>query len=102
MRYETAMALPVDGIVDVEVWKSLGLDKKPRTSVLRLGTQHPSVKVLQATLNRVLKTTVKTSGYYDGPTVYYVKQFQQRAKLPATGNVNRATWLALMTTADRL
>ena len=102
MRYETAMALPVDGIVDVEVWKSLGLDKKPRTSVLRLGTQHPSVKVLQATLNRVLKTTLKTSGYYDGPTVYYVKQFQQRAKLPATGNVNRATWLALMTTADRL
>jgi SpoIID/LytB domain protein len=102
MKYEAAMALPVDGVVDVEVWKSLGLDKKPRTSVLRLGAKHPSVKVLQATLNRVLKTTVKTSGYYDRPTVYYVKQFQQRAKLPATGNVNRATWLALMTTADRL
>jgi peptidoglycan hydrolase-like protein with peptidoglycan-binding domain len=102
MRYETAMALPVDGVVDVDVWKSLGLDKKPRAAVLRLGTQHPSVKVLQATLNRVLKISLKTSGYYDGPTVYYVKQFQQRAKLPATGNVNRVTWLALMTTADRL
>ena len=102
MRYETAMALPVDGIVDIDVWKSLGLDKKPRSSVLRLGTQHPSVKVLQATLNRVLKITLKTSGYYDGPTVYYVKQFQQRAKLPVNGNVNRATWMALMTTADRL
>jgi SpoIID/LytB domain protein len=102
MKYEAAMALPVDGVVDVEVWKSLGLDKKPRTSVLRLGAKHPSVKVLQATLNRVLKTSVKTSGFYDRPTVFYVKQFQQRAKLPATGNVNRATWLALMTTADRL
>ena len=101
-RYETAMALPVDGVVDIEVWKSLGLDKKPRTSVLRLGAKHPSVKVLQATLNRVLKITLKTSGYYDRPTKYYVKQFQQRAKLRATGNVNRATWLALMTTADRL
>jgi SpoIID/LytB domain protein len=102
MKYEAAMALPVDGVVDVEVWKSLGLDKKPRTSVLRLGAKHPSVKVLQATLNRVLKASMKTSGFYDRPTVFYVKQFQQRAKLPATGNVNRATWLALMTTADRL
>ena len=102
MKYETAMALPVDGIVDVAVWNSLGLDKKPRAAVLRLGTLHPSVKVLQATLNRVLKISLKTSGYYDGPTVYYVKQFQQRAKLPVNGNVNRTTWLALMTSADRL
>lgn len=100
-RYETVMGIPVDGLADEAVWKALGLDQKPSNAVLRRGAKHPSVKTAQTALSRVMKVTLPASGTYDSRTFAYVKQFQARAKLRQSGNVNRATWLALMTTAAR-
>jgi len=98
-RYETLMGLPVDGIADEAVWKGLGLDTRPVLSVLKTGTQHASVKTVQASLARVMKVSLPTTGVFDRTTQGYVREFQRRMNLRPSGVVNRPTWLALMTTS---
>jgi SpoIID/LytB domain protein len=98
-KYETLMGLPVDGIADEAVWKGLGLDARPVLSVLKAGTQHAAVKTVQASLARVMKINLATTGVFDKTTQVHVREFQRRMNLRPSGVVNRPTWLALMTTS---
>ena len=98
-KYETLMGLPVDGIADEAVWKGLGLDARPVLSVLKTGTQHASVKTVQASLARVMKVSLPATGLLDKTTQGYLREFQRRMNLRPSGVVNRPTWLALMTTS---
>ena len=98
-KYETMMGLPVDGVVDEAVWKALGLDQRPALSVLKTGTRHAAVKTVQASLARVMKISLPATGVYDKTTAASVREFQKRVNLRPSGVVNRATWLALMTTS---
>jgi peptidoglycan hydrolase-like protein with peptidoglycan-binding domain len=93
------MGLPVDGIADEAVWKGLGLDARPVLSVLKAGTQHAAVKTVQASLARVMKINLATTGVFDKTTQVHVREFQRRMNLRPSGVVNRPTWLALMTTS---
>ena len=98
-KYETLAGLPVDGIADEAVWKSLGLDARPVLSTLKVGTQHAAVKTVQASLARVMKITLPATGTFDKTTQGYLREFQRRMNLRPSGVVNRPTWLALMTTS---
>jgi SpoIID/LytB domain protein len=100
-KYETAMGLPVDGVVDDAVWRSLGLDLKPRNSVLKLGTRHAAVKTVQASLASVMKVKITPTGTFDKNTLTHVREFQKRMNIRSNGVVNRVTWMALMTTSSR-
>jgi peptidoglycan hydrolase-like protein with peptidoglycan-binding domain len=100
-KYESAMGLPVDGVVDDAVWRSLGLDLKPRNSVLKLGTRHASVKTVQASLASVMKVKITPTGTFDKNTLTHVREFQKRMNIRSNGVVNRVTWMALMTTSSR-
>ena len=101
MKYEERMGLAVDGIADEAVWRSLGLDQRPRNSVLKLGTRHSSVKTVQASLASVMKVPLNPSGTLDRTTTNYVREFQKRMNIRPNGVVNRVTWIALMTTSTR-
>jgi peptidoglycan hydrolase-like amidase/peptidoglycan hydrolase-like protein with peptidoglycan-binding domain len=100
-KYEERMGLPVDGVADEAVWRSLGLDQKPRNSVMRLGTRHVSVKTVQASLASVMKVPLTPNGTLDKNTSNYVREFQRRMNIRANGVVNKVTWIALMTTSTR-
>lgn len=101
-KYETMTGLPVDGIADEAVWKGLGLDARPALAVMKAGTRHASVKTVQASLARVMKVSLPTTGYFDTNTRNYLRDFQRRMNLRSTGVVNRPTWLALMTTSAQI
>ena len=60
----------------------------------------PYVMELQSYLRAIQRaeygtTTVPMDGFYGADTVAGVRQFQQRADMPATGVVDRATWDAI-------
>jgi N-acetylmuramoyl-L-alanine amidase len=98
-KYETMTGLPVDGVADEAVWKGLGLDARPALSVMKAGTRHASVKTVQASLARVMKVNLPTTGIFDTTTRNHLREFQRRMNLRPSGVVNRPTWLALMTTS---
>ena len=100
-KYEERMGLPVDGVADEAVWRNLGLDQKPRNSVMKLGTRHVSVKTIQASLASVMKVPLTPNGTLDKATANYVREFQRRMNIRPNGVVNRVTWIALMTTSTR-
>ena len=101
-KYESMTGLPVDGIADEAVWTGLGLDARPALSVMKAGTRHASVKTVQASLARVMKVGLPTSGVFDTTTRTYLRDFQRRMNLRPSGVVNRPTWLALMTTSAQI
>ena len=101
-KYETMTGLPVDGVADEAVWKGLGLDSRPSLAVMKAGTRHASIKIVQASLARVLKVRLPVTGTFDTNTRNYLRDFQRRMNLRPTGVVNRLTWLALMTTSAQI
>ena len=46
-----------------------------------------------------MKISLPATGVYDKTTAASVREFQKRVNLRPSGVVNRATWLALMTTS---
>jgi N-acetylmuramoyl-L-alanine amidase len=101
-KYESMTGLSVDGVADEAVWNGLGLDVRPSLSVMKAGTRHASVKTVQASLARVMKVNLPTTGVFDATTRNYLRDFQQRVNLRPSGVVNRPTWLALMTTSAQI
>jgi hypothetical protein len=101
-KYETMVGLPVDGVADEAVWRALGLGARPSLSVMKAGTRHASIKVVQASLAKVLKVRLPITGTFDATTRNQLRNFQRRMNLRPTGVVNRTTWLALMSTSAQI
>ena len=90
---QRAQKLPVTGVTDVTVWRTLERRDHPLLAyydtVLRPGSRGAAVVVLQKALR------VTADGAYGPQTVAAVKALQGRAKIASTGSVATLTWQAL-------
>ncbi|MBE6604358.1 MAG: peptidoglycan-binding protein [Ruminococcaceae bacterium] len=122
--FQRIESLPETGVVDTALWELIfqryeaslvregapvPLAAFPRLSVgyaLREGDESFLVRLLQYALGELDliyqgNDDVPQSGAYDEATAKAVREFQQRAMLPQTGEVDRATWDALATVYNR-
>lgn len=67
-----------------------------RPRPVRPGARGTAVRVVQCLVARSERHPAKTSGQYDARTARSVREFQKRRNLPATGQVDRRTWTALL------
>ena len=67
-----------------------------RPTLVRPGARGPLVRVLQCLVLPGDVHPLKTTGHVDAPTVRAVRSFQERSGLPATGTVDRRTWVSLL------
>lgn len=111
--FQRRHGLPVTGVTDQATWEavvtlytaalveigqahSLNILLNPH-QVLRRGSRHPHVYLVQAMLT-VLSDTYKSvsrpslSGVLDGPTADSLATFQYLAALPMTGELDKGTW----------
>jgi len=100
-RFQTRSGLPVTGVIDRATWEALGLSQRPALASLRRGAKHPSVRVANRALNKVLKTRLPATDTFSWSTQSAVRTFQQRTGLRPTGRINGPTWTMLMATAAR-
>ncbi len=122
--FQKEAGLVANGVVDEETWDALyrayldsvndnsapvPLSQFPRISegyALREGDESFLVRLIQYALGE-LETIyegfdkVAQTGVYDEATKRAVADFQERHKLPVTGEVDRDTWDALATTYNR-
>jgi SpoIID/LytB domain protein len=91
---EAALGFTVDGIADEALLAAIGVDSA--RFVLKNGTRHATVATAQTALARVLKVKVRADGTFGPATKALVRRFQKSVGLKANGNLNRATWLALL------
>ena len=98
-NFQRMKGLTISGSVDRATWEALGLAEKPWLAALKVGSQHSSVKTIQAALAKVLRKNISTTGVYTTDTQKDVKIFQTSVGLKPTGNVSGNTWMVLMPTA---
>lgn len=114
--YQRGKNRPATGVMDLETWELLVEDYdrelilqqeaeplipllNPR-QVIRPGERNDHVNLVQAIL-RVLSSRYgfsqppAVSGVLDAPTVAALRRFQTLSNLPATGSVDKITWLHL-------
>lgn len=109
--FQTRRSLPPTGVMDAATWRALliassartevqqtpGIDPSPtgrqltkyKGTVLKYGDRGAAVLALQ------LRLKVTASGWFGPRTRAAVVAFQVKARIPATGVVNAATWGAL-------
>lgn len=114
-EFQGIKGLPVTGVADKRTWDSLFSEYKritederniqglypfpdlPRDYTVSLGDTLTLVRIIQILLSE-LKVTydifedIAESGTFDDKTQEAVRQFQLINGLPATGEVNKATW----------
>ena len=100
-RFQRRAGLPVTGVIDRPTWEALGLARRKPLASLRKGTTHPSVRTVNASLNKVLKTRLPKSRTYSSATEAAVRTFQKRTGLRVNGRMTAQTWTMLMATAAR-
>ena len=115
-KFQEIYGLPTTGIVDMKTWnvlvdeysKYINTSNAPNKVSLfpdidlevKLGDEIDIVYVIQILLKNFRRkyknyNTVDINGRYNQETEDAVKQFQNAAKLPATGIVDKITWNAL-------
>lgn len=101
-RMQRRVGLPVTGKVDRATWDALGLSRRKSAVILSVGTRNTAVKSAQRSLAKVLKKKIRVTGVYDRTLANYVKTYQRRAKIKATGTINLDTWTSIMSSVTRL
>jgi putative cell wall-binding protein len=91
--FQSDQDLPATGVVDPATWAALQRVAYPllpyRTTVLKKGSRGAAVTALQKALG------ITADGIFGSGTEGSVKAAQTKAKLPATGVVDSATWAAV-------
>jgi peptidoglycan hydrolase-like protein with peptidoglycan-binding domain len=98
--FQSVTGLTVDGIVGPATWGKL-TDGVTFGSTVRTGAQGDVVKAAQTELlkHSDLKSPAQVDGIFGAVTDTAVHAFQQRAGLPADGEVGPLTWKQLITRA---
>lgn len=112
-RFQRDHSLPVTGVADFETWEAIFREFSRATvargqaepllivlqpdQVLRLGSNNSHLYLMQGMLTAISKyyeqmPSVRFSGILDAPTANAVRWLQERADLPATGEVDKETW----------
>lgn len=96
IQFQRVLGARQDGIIGPVTWQFLepfALESDP--DVLRRGSRGAMVRRVQEALEASGNSPGRIDGLFGTKTQAAVRAFQQGAGLPATGVVDRATWLAL-------
>ncbi|MEO9323254.1 glycoside hydrolase domain-containing protein [Nocardioides sp. C4-1] len=92
-KHQRSRGLPATGRVDRRTWTTL-LSAGARP-LLKEGSAGDAVRRLQRALNVATASDAKVTGVFSAGTTRWVKAYQARLRLPATGVVTSAVWAAL-------
>ena len=118
-EFQRRAGLPVTGLVDRETWDAIYLaylasiaensppervsifPRIPKNYAITEGESWFLIEILQYMLIELSRDydrfgPLEISGVYDGATVAAVRDFQGRNGLPVTGEVDKATWNAIV------
>ena len=115
MLFQSHAGLPVTGVADEATWRAIKVEYDdavsnrecekglpfPMALPLSIGARGTSVYLLQAVISDLSDSyrsipAPNVTGRYGSPTAYAVGLLQRRYGLPETGNVDAATWRAIL------